>query len=264
MLQYKLLIININTFLVPDVFSLGPQLSFGLVVLLLGLGMGYSLRAGKLTRPAACTGGALGLLIYFGAGFAGLALLALFFGLGTGASAWKATDKRQLGLAEANQGRRTASQVVANAGVAGLLGLLGGLHAPYAPLCQLMLAGSFAAATADTLASELGNVYGRRYYNILTWRPDQRGLDGVISLEGTLLGLAGSALVAAAYCVAHGWGPAFWWLLLAGTVGNLSDSALGALLERRHYIGNDTVNFLNTLIGALTAGLCGIALLAAP
>ena len=229
-------------------------LLLGLVVLLLGLGMWYSVRAGKLTRAAAATGGALGLLIYLGSGYTGLALLALFFGLGTAASGWRVADKRRLGLAEENKGRRTAGQVVANAGVAGLLGWLAWQYPPAAPLARLMLAGSFAAAAADTLASELGNVYGRRYYNILTLRPDTRGLNGVVSLEGTALGLAGSAVLAVSYCVGVGWGPAFGWLLVAGTAGNLLDSVLGATVERRDWLGNNAVNFLNTLAGALVAG----------
>jgi uncharacterized protein (TIGR00297 family) len=228
--------------------------SLGLAGALLGAGMGYSVWAGKLTTAAAWLGGGLGLLIYLGSGFAGLALLALFFGLGTAASGWRVADKRRLGLAEENRGRRTAGQVVANAGVAGLLGLLAWRLPLAAPLAHLMLAGSFAAATADTLASELGNVYGRRYYNILTWRPDARGLNGVVSLEGTALGLAGTAALAVVYCLRFGWGPAFGWLLVAGTAGNLADSVLGATLERGGYLTNNAVNFLNTLTGALVAG----------
>ena len=232
-------------------------LRLGLVLALLGLGMFYSLRKRKLTTAAAATGGALGLLLFLGSGFAGLALLALFCGLGTAASGWRVADKRRLGLAEENRGRRTAGQVVANAGVAGLLGLLAWRYPPAAPLAHLMLAGSFAAATADTLASELGNVYGRRYYNILTLRPDARGLNGVVSLEGTVLGLAGTAVLAAAYCLGFGWGPAFGWLLVAGTAGNLTDSLLGATLERRGLLSNNAVNFINTLTGALVAGGLG-------
>lgn len=226
----------------------------GLVLLLLGSGMFYSVRAGKLTTVAAGTGGALGLLIYLGSGFTGLALLALFFALGTAASSWHVADKRRLGLAEENKGRRTAGQVVANAGVASLMGLMAWQYPPAAPLAQLMLAGSFAAATADTLSSELGNVYGRRYYNILTLRPDTRGLNGVVSLEGSLLGLTGTAVLAAAYCLGFGWGAAFGWLLVAGTAGNLMDSMLGATLERSGVLGNNAVNFINTLTGALVAG----------
>ncbi|SNC77703.1 TIGR00297 family protein [Hymenobacter gelipurpurascens] len=235
-------------------------LRLALVLLLLSLGMAYSARAGKLTTAGVSTGGLLGLLIFLGSGFMGVGLLALFFGLGSAASAWKVRDKRRLGLAEANKGRRTAGQVLANAGVAGALGFIGWQWPAYAPLAQLMLAGSFAAATADTLSSELGNIYGRRYYNILTGRPDERGLNGVVSLEGTLLGLAGSAVVAGAYCTAAGWSPAFWWLLVGGTAGNLADSLLGATLERRHVLSNNAVNFLNTLVGAGTAaGLAALA-----
>lgn len=225
-----------------------------LVLLALTLGMFYSVRTGKLTTAAAATGGILGLLIYLGSGFAGLALLALFFSLSTVASGWRVADKRRLGLAEENRGRRTTGQVVANAGVAGLLGLLAWQFPAIAPLARLMLAGSLAAATADTQSSELGNLYGRRYYNILTLRPDTRGLNGVVSLEGTALGLAGTAVLAAAYCIKWGWEPAFWGLLVAGTAGNLVDSVLGATLERRGFLSNNAVNFINTLTGALVAG----------
>jgi hypothetical protein len=58
-------------------------LHLAIVLGLLGLGMAYSARASKLTIPAVWVGGGLGLSIYLGAGFVGLALLALFFGLGT-------------------------------------------------------------------------------------------------------------------------------------------------------------------------------------
>lgn len=228
-------------------------------VLLLGAGMVYSIRARKLTTAAAWTGGVVGLAIFFGTGYLGLGLLALFFLLGTGASAWRVVDKRRLGLAEENRGRRTAGQVLANAGVAGALGLLSGLFPKFAPLAQLMLAGSFAAATADTLASELGNIYGRRYVNILTWRPDQQGENGVVSLEGTLLGAAGSLVIAGAYCVSQGWGSWGWQLVVSGTVGNLVDSLLGATLERRGLLSNNPVNLLNTLAGALTALAFGLS-----
>jgi uncharacterized protein (TIGR00297 family) len=229
------------------------------VLLLLGLGMMYSIRAQKLTPAGTWIGGALGLLIFLGTGYVGLALLGLFFGLGTAASAWRVADKRRLGLAEENRGRRTAGQVLANAGVGGGLGLLSWLIPAFAPLGLLLLAGSFAAATADTLASELGNIYGSRYVNILTFRPDKRGENGVVSVEGTLLGVAGSSVIAAAYCLSYGWGPWSWWLLIAGTVGNLVDSLLGATLERRGLLSNNVVNMLNTLAGACTAAVLSLS-----
>ncbi|MBC6990107.1 DUF92 domain-containing protein [Hymenobacter sp. BT491] len=242
-----------------------PLISLGAVLLLLGLGMTYSLQTGKLTRAGAGTGGALGLLIFLGTGYTGLGLLILFFLLGSGATVWQRATKQRWGVAEAHHGRRTAAQVVANAGVAGAAALASWVLPAHAPLCQLLLAGSLAAATADTLSSELGTVYGRRFYNILTLRPDTRGRDGVVSAEGTLLGLTGSILLAGVATLGFGWPQAysFWVVALAGTVGNLADSVLGATLERRGILSNDTVNLLNTLTGAVTAAV-GYALLGLP
>jgi uncharacterized protein (TIGR00297 family) len=248
-----------------------------LLLLILVAGAVYSITARKLTVPAAITGVVLALCVYGGEGFTGLAMMTTFFIAGSAATSWKMKWKRQQGLAESVKGTRTAMQVIANAGVAALCGLVELAYAPFEwyPLMPIMMAAAFAAATADTLSSELGNVYGSRYYNILSFRKDQRGLNGVISLEGTLLGVAGSLLIALIFVVgfgrASGLGGVVGFgrasgsqgiasfisnaqlvgiILLAGTIGNLADSLLGATLERKGWIGNNAVNFLNTAIGA--------------
>jgi uncharacterized protein (TIGR00297 family) len=104
---------------------------------------------------------------------------------------------------------------------------------------------------ADTLSSELGMIYGKRFFNIITFKKDHRGLDGVISIEGTLIGLAGAFVMAIVFWLYTDWSKALFVITIAGFLGNAIDSVLGALLERKKFIDNNAVNFLNTLTGAL-------------
>jgi uncharacterized protein (TIGR00297 family) len=244
-----------------------------LIFFLLIAGAAASVRWKKLTPAAAIVGVVLGWLIYAGDGYRGLLLLALFFLTGTLATSWKKKQKLLIKGSAAHQPTRRTGQVIANAGVAGIMGGLAILIPGHKPLFALLLAASLASATADTLASELGMVYGRRTFNILTFKPDERGLDGVISLEGLLIGVIGATLISLAYILVPHALPgapdilashsrsstalanthAALILIIAGTAGNLADSLLGALLERRGLLNNDGVNFLNTLIAAACA-----------
>lgn len=222
-----------------------------MILFILLTGVTASILSKKLTVTAAITGGLLGAIIYAGGGYRGLLLIAVFFILGTAATSWGKKKKLPIHANADHQTRRTTGQVIANAGVAALAGLGALLFPSHKPLFQLMMAGSMSSAMADTLSSELGMVYGRKYYNILTGKPDEKGQDGVISIEGTAIGIAGSAIMALIGSKSQHFGI----IILAGTIGNLTDSLLGALFERNGLINNDTVNFLNTLTGALVAAL---------
>jgi uncharacterized protein (TIGR00297 family) len=212
-------------------------------------------KAGKLTLPAAEMATLVGFLIALGAGPGGLLLLAIFFVLGVKATSHKKHLKMVPGAAHPE--RRNAGQVFANGGVAAIAALLAELDPAREDLYFVMLAASLASATADTLSSELGMLYGRRFFNIITLKKEPKGLDGVISLEGTLLGAAGALVIAVAFAFFTYRGMNVLFVFIAGIIGNLADSVLGATLERRRYIGNDAVNFLNTLLAALVAmGLC--------
>ena len=206
----------------------------------------------KLTLAGGLTGGLIACGIYLGAGFTGIAMLGTFFILGTLATSLGMKTKHMLGVAEHDKGRRTAGQVIANGGIAGILGLLAWIYPHQSNILAVMMAASLSSATADTLSSELGTVYGKRFYNILTLCKDKRGANGVISAEGTLAGIAGSFIIAAVYSIGFTFS-SFIWIVLAGTLGNFADSLLGATLERKGYIGNNTVNLLNTLTAAILA-----------
>lgn len=228
---------------------------YWIILLILTAVAFFSIKTSKLTVSAAITGWFVGLLIFSGAGYGGVAMIAVFFILGTGATSWGMSVKQKLGLAEKNKGRRTAGQVIANAGAAGILCIIAMFYPAKADLCIMMTAAAFASATADKLSSELGNIYGRSFYNILTFKKDVRGLDGVISIEGTFIGMLGSAVVAAVYALFYGINNFFLLIIISGTAGNFSDSVLGAALERKGYLNNNEVNFLNTAVAASIAAL---------
>ena len=225
--------------------------NYWLIILILAVGAWLSVKTRKLTGVAGLTGFIVGMLIFAGAGYTGIAMLGTFFLFGTAATSWGMSRKQRLGLAEKNKGRRTAGQVIANAGVAAVLGLLVvALPAP-ADVFKLMMAASLASATADTLSSELGNVYGKKFYNIVTFKRDTRGLDGVVSIEGTLIGITGSLCIALVYAIGYGFNIQLLLIIIAGTIGNLFDSILGATLERKRYLNNNAVNFSNTAMAAV-------------
>ncbi|RYY99707.1 MAG: DUF92 domain-containing protein [Chitinophagaceae bacterium] len=211
--------------------------------------------ARKLT-PA---GGACGALVagglYAGLGWTGVALLGAFFLLGTGATMWKGAWKGAQGLREGGGGRRRAVQVLANGGAAAMAGILAVAFPQQSAPWTCAAAGALSAATADTLASELGNIYGRNYVNIRTGRPDIRGRDGAVSVEGFLAGAAGSVLLALVFAAGFGCSPRLLWILVAGSFGNALDSWLGAGPQRRGLLNNDAVNALNTVAAALLAFL---------
>src|ERR1044072_9400981 len=118
-----------------------------------------SVKANKLTLSGGITGGLIACCIYIGSGFTGIAMLGLFFLLGTLATSWDKGIKEKLGTAEHNTGKRTAGQVLANGGIAGLTGLLAYIFPAHTEWMLLMMAAGLSSATADTLSSELGTVY---------------------------------------------------------------------------------------------------------
>ena len=217
--------------------------------------MVWSVVTGRLTLQAAIAGGLIGILLFAGTGWMGVLMMTAFFVMGSFASAWKRQHKEIIGVAEANRGRRKASQVWANAGLAGLMALAAWRFPSFTGPSRFLIACCFSSAAADTLSSELGSVYGKKFFNILSFKKDRNGLDGVVSAEGFLFGLAGSMVIALLFLLFKGSSHAFPWILVAGTAGNLADSLFGAAWERKGRMGNDTVNFLNTLTAAVVGYL---------
>ncbi|HWD89190.1 MAG TPA: DUF92 domain-containing protein [Mucilaginibacter sp.] len=229
-----------------------------IVIVLLTLGAYFSIREKKLTLGGAIAAFCVGLTVFAGDGFRGLIMLTIFFLLGTLATSWEKEKKDQFKSKSDRATARNSGQVLANGGIPAILGLMVVWFPHQAGYFRLMMAGALSSATADTLSSELGMLYGRWFFNIITFRKARKGLDGVISISGLLIGIAGSAVIALIYCLGSFGSKGFGLIILAGTIGNLADSVLGALYERKGIIGNNMVNFLNTLVAALSVWFCSL------
>jgi uncharacterized protein (TIGR00297 family) len=182
-------------------------------------------------------------------------LLALFL-LTFSATRFGRAKKQRLGVADDKRGRN-AAQVAANLGVAGL-GAAAALSHPLQGMCYaVVVTAALAEATADTLASELGEVLGGQPLMVTTRRRVSPGTDGAISLAGTLAGTGGAVLVVLVATLTLGLGVSDAVCAGLGGVGGLFvDSLLGATAERRGWLNNDAVNFLSTIAAAVIAGVC--------
>jgi uncharacterized protein (TIGR00297 family) len=191
-----------------------------------------------------------------------VALLA-FFIIGTLATKLGYARKAREGLAQEGGGRRGAAHAFANVGVAAICAVACWRGLGFVPL--FMGIAALATAAADTTASEIGQLVGRRAFLPLSFRRVERGTEGAISIEGTLAGIVAACLVAIAgtAMTAHHFRAGFIGsvtidkskviLVLTGCafLGSYLESILGSW-NRRHGspIANGTLNFANTLLGA--------------
>ncbi|MHC4223921.1 MAG: DUF92 domain-containing protein [Planctomycetota bacterium] len=196
-----------------------------------------------VTLSGAIAGIVTGAAIAFGAGWSGLAMLAVLLGVGTLASARSSR-------------RRDAFQVFCNGGVAALAALAAGFGAAWG---MAAMAGALAAALSDTVAGELGARWGGAPRALLLGPSLPKGADGGMSWTGTALG-AVSALLVPAAGLACGATLDLWTIAAAGLAGNLLDSLVGLGLQPRlGKRGNDWTNLFASSAGAALAAAGQVA-----
>jgi uncharacterized protein (TIGR00297 family) len=204
--------------------------------------------AGALAGAVAC------FVLYLGGGPGAFAALVTVFSL-----AWMTTRlgyarKQKLGIAERREGR-SASQVLANLGVATICAafLIFGVFGQ-TKTALLAMSAALSEAAADTVSSEIGQAFGETPRLITNWKSVPAGTNGAVSLMGTFAGIAAAGIVSSV-CLLGGLLPQRWLAVSIGAaiLGMVVDSFLGACMERRNLLNNDSVNFLSTLVATIAS-----------
>lgn len=207
---------------------------------------------GTVSRSGFVGGVTIGTLILALGGAGAYAALCGFFALGTGATRLGYARKARAGLAQEESGRRGTRHALANCATGTALAVSLPFWPAWAPAVGLVAA--FATAASDTLGSEIGQLYGKRPYLPTTFRRVPPGTEGAVSVEGTVAGIAGSLLLGTV-----GWAFGLYPALgvavvaLAAFVGTTVESYVGAIWGQDARIGNEAMNFLNTVVGAAVA-----------
>ncbi len=234
---------------------------------LVGRALGWLTTSGTLAAVLVGTG------VLVGRGFAGAALLGLFFVSG---SLLTRLSRRVSSERDGFQtSRRNARQVIANSAWAAVAAFV-----PAAAGGWPLFAGALSAAQADTWATEIGAWSRTRPRLISTGEPVPHGTSGGISVAGTVGGVIGAVTTAALALWLGASASASVAALVGGILGMFADSWCGASMQaayycdacrakteqRRHVCGryaratrgfawfdNDAVNLVATGTGAMTA-----------
>lgn len=208
--------------------------------------------SGGVTYSGAAAGFLVTSLLFLSGGPAAFAAVFLVFVLTLAATRFGRTCKRSLAIAEVSGGRDGA-QVLANVGVSAIFAALSAI-VPYSVPLMIGSLAALAEAACDTVSSETGKALAREARLVTSGKLVAAGTNGAVSVPGTVLGVLAAALIAIEavivgfldlHCAVI--------VTLAGTLGMLLDSLLGATLERRGRMTNNGVNLVSTLAAALLA-----------
>ena len=209
-----------------------------------------ALKVGNLTIGAAITGVGFATIIYAGFYLGGLVVLAIALALTIASSR---INRSRAPHREAPRGeRRGVGNIMANC----LVGTLGALLEVFSfnwgsELAAVWFVAGIVAGASDTVASEIGKMWGGTPRSFPTWRPAPSGTPGAISFVGTVAGVAAAAIMTGAAV-------AMWLIparlvapiVAACTAGAFAESALSTRFEADGVLDNNTLNVLNTAIAA--------------
>ena len=145
--------------------------------------------------------------------------------------------------------KRTKVNIIGNAGPAIIFLLMGNIIGFF---------GGIATALGDTLSSEIG-LFSKKNPRLITNLKEKvpPGTDGGVTSLGILASFLGATIIGTYYVILFGINLATikigLSILIAGILGTMIDSYIGATLELKGKVGNTTTNFVATLSGAIIA-----------
>lgn len=254
--------------------------------LVIGISLGLILSlAGYLARlltfKGAIAAGFVGGLIFALGGLNPAILLISFFVSSSALSQVGHSRKLAFATSFEKGSQRDMGQVLANGSLAAGLSLL--LALTEMDIWMLGIAGALAAVTADTWSTELGVLARRKPRLITSGAQVEPGTSGGITLEGTIASILGAYLIGLISALLLGQQNVALVVTLAGTSGAIVDSLLGASVQAMyyctncdkatehhpyhscgnptthtkgwHWISNDLVNFISSIVGAMVSML---------
>lgn len=183
----------------------------------------------------------LGTGIYYFGGLWFSVIMVAFFVSSSLLTKFKNYNKQSFGKLNEKGGNRDYIQVFANGGVGLIFAFL--YYIDPNPAFLLVYAVSFAEATADTWASEIGVLSKSKPLCILNFKPLEKGTSGGISILGTTFAFLGASFIASIYFIAYiitykdikqGFIYSILCLLI-GFAGSIIDSILGASVQAQYY-----------------------------
>ncbi len=195
-----------------------------------------------LNRNGALAAFLLGFLVFGFGGIPWTIVLLAFFVSSSGLSKLLKKSNEKLEEKYAKGSRRDAGQVLANGGVAGLMVVFHILF-PDSSLPWVGYCAAFAAANADTWATELGVLSKTSPRLLSTWKPVPMGTSGGVTVFGSLAAVAGALLIAVISLffpinADMNWEAFALVVLAAGVLGSLVDSLLGATVQAIYWCPN--------------------------
>lgn len=180
----------------------------------------------------------------------------IYFVLGSLVTKIKFKEKERRGIAEKRGGDRGPENVWGSAAAAMVCAVLTYIKPAYSSAFTVGFIASLATKLSDTFASEIGKAYGKNTYLITTLKMVPRGTEGAVSVEGTVAGVVGSAIMAA---VGFPLGlltssKGFAACIIAAFIATTAESFIGAIYQDKYpWLTNELVNLINTIIGASCA-----------